>query len=366
MEMLRNLHPWATTAIWAVAALVLVTVACRVALTIAHRLTRGRPIPEVLVDCAAEPLRLLVTLLALQGVWQAAPGGLMWIGGIRHLTLVLIIGTASWLAARMVSAVTRIIILSHPADIADNLYARRIQTQARVLSRTLVLFIIIFGVAAALITFPSVRQIGTGLLASAGLAGLVVGFAAKPLLGNVLAGLQIALTQPIRLDDVVVVNGEFGRIEEITGSYVVSRLWDERRLIVPLQWFIENPFENWTRSTSEILGTAFLWVDYSMPLEPLRAELTRICENSPEWDRKVCNLQVVDTSERAMQLRLLVSAADAGRGWNLRCRVREQMIAFIERNYPQSLPRVRSETEKEREEKREEIKQKSESGDGKA
>lgn len=343
MEILQNLHPWALTAIWAAAALVVATVGCRVAFLAARRFTRARPIPYTMLAHAEEPLRLLVSVLALQAVWQTAPPGLAWIGAAGHLTLVLTIGAGTWLAARVVSAIGKGVILAHPADIADNLNARRIQTQARFLTRTAVLFIVIFGVAAALMTFSGMRQIGTGLLASAGLAGLVVGFAAKPLLGNVLAGLQIAVTQPIRLDDVVVINGEFGRIEEITGSYVAIRLWDERRLIVPLQWFIEHPFENWTRNTSEVLGTAFLWVDYAMPLEPMRAELTRICESSPEWDRKVCGLQVTEASEHAIQLRLLVSAADASLNWDLRCRVREQMVSYVACNYPQYLPRLRTE-----------------------
>lgn len=343
MEILQNLHPWAVTAIWAGLALVVVTLACSIAFRLARRITESRPVPHTVLDYAEEPMRLLLSVLALQAVWQAAPSDLRWMDGTRHLTLVLTIGAVAWMGARLVSAVGQIVILSNPSNIADNLHARGIQTQTRVLSRTIELFIIIFGIAAALMTFPSVRQIGTGLLASAGLIGLVVGFAAKPLLGNVLAGLQIALTQPIRLDDVVVINGEFGNIEEITGSYVVSRLWDERRLVVPLQWFIENPFENWTRATSKVLGTVFLWVDYAMPMEALREEMTRICENSPEWDRRVCGLQVTDTSERAIQVRLLVSAADASLCWDLRCRLREQMIAFVERSYPQYLPRVRTE-----------------------
>lgn len=345
METLHNLHPWAVTAIWAAVALGIVTVGCRIAFAIGHRLTHARPVPETLLDHAEEPARLLLSVLALQTVWQAAPSGLMWMAGMRHITLLVTIGAVTWMAVRLVSAVGQIVILSNPSNVADNLHARRIQTQTRVLTRTVVLFIIIFGVAAALITFPSVRQIGAGLLASAGLAGLVVGFAAKPLLGNVLAGLQIALTQPIRLDDVVVIQGEFGRIEEITGSYVVSRLWDERRLIVPLQWFIENPFENWTRATSQILGTVYLWVDYSMPMDVLRKELARICEDTPEWDRRVCGLHVTDAGERAVQVRLLVSAADASGAWNLRCKVREQIIAFIEQRYPQYLPRLRAEFE---------------------
>ena len=174
------------------------------------------------------------------------------------------------------------------------------------------------------------------------MAGLVAGIAARPVLGNLIAGLQIALSQPIRLDDVVVIQGEWGRIEEITGTYVSVRLWDQRRLIVPLQWFIENPFANWTRSSSQIIGTVFLYVDYRMPLAPLREELARIVEAAPEWDRRVQVLQVTDGTERAMQLRALVSSLDSGLNWDLRCRVREGLLDFIQQRYPQYLPRARA------------------------
>jgi hypothetical protein len=203
------------------------------------------------------------------------------------------------------------------------------------------LFVIVFGLAFGLMTFPGVRQIGAGLLASAGLAGLVVGFAAKPLLGNVLAGLQIAMTQPIRLDDIVIVEGEFGRIEEITGSYVVIAVWDERRMIVPLQWFIEHPFQNWTRTSAQILGPVFLWVDFGFPVEPLRKELARLCEGNPDWDRRVCNIQVTDSSDRAMQLRILVSSASASQNGDLRCFLRERLLDYIAREFPDSFPRLR-------------------------
>jgi small-conductance mechanosensitive channel len=339
-----NWHPWALTALWAIGALVAAAVACRVGFSLAHRFTRDKPLWNVAVDFAEEPVRLLVSALALQGILQAAPDGLPWMGGTRHFTLLLVIGSVTWLGMRLVAAATRMVALAYPSDAADNLNARRIQTQARVLGRTLALLLILFGLASALMTFPAVRQIGAGLLASAGLAGLVVGFAAKPLLGNILAGLQIALTQPIRIDDVVIVDGEFGRVEEITGSYVVTRIWDERRQIVPLQWFIENPFQNWTRSSAQLLGAVFLWVDYATPLEPLRSEFRRLCEADANWDRRVCGLQVTEASERAIQLRLLVSAVDSGALWDLRCAVREGMIRYIAENHPGCLPRLRTES----------------------
>jgi small-conductance mechanosensitive channel len=204
--------------------------------------------------------------------------------------------------------------------------------------------IILVGTGMALMTLPLLRQIGTSLLASAGVAGLIVGFAAKPVLGNLLAGLQLAISQPIRLDDVVIVENEWGQIEEITGTYVVVRIWDQRRLIVPLQWFIEHPFQNWTRSSSELLGAVNLWVDFRLPLEPLRAEAQRLCSILSEWDGRVCVVQVTETNERAMQVRILVSAPDAPRAFDLRCKMREGLLDFIQGRYADCLPRIRGET----------------------
>jgi small-conductance mechanosensitive channel len=158
---------------------------------------------------------------------------------------------------------------------------------------------------------------------------------------NLLAGLQIAMGQPLRIDDVLIVEGEWGRVEEITSTYVVLHLWDERRLIVPLQWFIDHPFQNWTRTSANLLGTVMLWVDYTLPLEPLRAEARRLCEASPHWDKRVCGVQVTDANERAMQLRILVSAASSGAAFDLRCEVREGLIRFIRQHHPQALPRLR-------------------------
>lgn len=336
-------HTSVQVGFWAIIALVAVAIAFRIGMTIARRLTRDHLIASTILEYIEEPARLLLSLIALQAVWEWAPDTLYLIHGIRHLTVVLLIAAASWLIIRGIASSKKIVAILHPINVADNLHARGIQTQVRVLSRTLMLFVGVFGLACALMTFPSVRQVGAGLLASAGLAGLVVGFAAKPLLGNVLAGLQIALTQPIRLDDVVVLQGEFGRIEEITGSYVVVAIWDQRRLVVPLQWFIENPFQNWTRSTSQILGTVFLWVDFGFPVEALRKELTALCEDRPEWDKRVCGIQVTDSSDRAMQLRVLVSSANASQNFDLRCFLRERLIEYIRREMPEFLPQLRTE-----------------------
>lgn len=243
-----------------------------------------------------------------------------------------------WLLVRAVAAGERAILRRHPMEVADNLAARRIQTQARVLSRVLMGAIIVLGASLILLTFPMVQKIGTALLASASLTGLVAGIAARPVFGNLIASLQIALTQPIRLDDVVIVEGEWGRIEEIGSSCVVVRIWDERRMVVPLTWFIGNPFQNWTRRSADLLGTAFLWLDYRAPIAAMRAELERICHGELLWDGRVRVPQVAEASERTIQVRLLVSARNSGAAFDLRCLVRE---------HPRALPRLRARLERE-------------------
>jgi small-conductance mechanosensitive channel len=306
------------------------------------RLIAHHPYPKAMLKRSVGPFRLLLPTLAVQAVLQAAPDDYEWLPAWQHIVLLLTIFSVTWLAVAAVMGVRDVMKLRFPIDAKDNLHARRVLTQTTVLLRTVSGLIIIFGLAGALMTFPGVRQIGASLLASAGLAGIVVGFAARPVLGNLIAGLQIAMAQPIRIDDVVIVEGEWGRIEEITGAYVIVKIWDERRLVVPLQWFIEHPFQNWTRNSAQIIGSVFLWVDYELPLEPLRQEMTRICESATEWDRRVAVLQVTDANERAMQLRIIVSSANASLNWDLRCRVREGLIAFIQREHPEALPRMRA------------------------
>jgi small-conductance mechanosensitive channel len=344
-QILERLEPWTTVGLWAAVALAAALLAFRFAYALALRATRARPGMQVFVKAAQAPAQLAIALLALELVRDAAPQALWGMAGVRHVIIIAAAGALTWLAVRLISAGEQAIVIAFPADLEDNLQARRVQTRARVMVRTLNAFAITIGVACVLITFPGVRQIGAGLLASAGVVGIVAGLAARPVLGNLLAGMQIAMTQPIRLDDVVIVQGQFCRVEEIGGSYVVLRAWDERRLIVPLQWFIENPFENWTLTGSQLLGTVMLWVDYRMPLEPLRAELKKICEAAPQWDRRVQKLEVVEAGDRAMQLRALVSAANASLLWDLRCRVRESLLALIQRDYPEYLPRTRAQSD---------------------
>jgi small-conductance mechanosensitive channel len=316
---------------------------------VVKRIARPHPHISVVLRYIDKPSLFVLVILVLEGVWAEAPDTLNYIEPLRDFTSIALIAALTWLSVRSAAAIGEAIVRAHPLDTVDNLQARRIHTQARVLARSVMILIVIVGTGGALMTFPNVRQVGASLLASAGVAGLVAGIAARPVLGNLIAGLQIALSQPIRLDDVVVIQGEWGRIEEITGTYVSIRLWDQRRLIVPLQWFIENPFTNWTRSSSQIIGTVFLFVDYRMPLAPLREELARIVESAPEWDRRVQVLQVTDGTERSMQLRALVSSLDSGLNWDLRCRVREGLLDFIQRHYPQYLPRTRAEVSAEME-----------------
>lgn len=336
--------PWINTIVQIMLALAFVFVIHRLSTEFLFRLTALLPYSHKVVEYSHQVGGLVLFLFFTQVILRNASDALPGISAMRHLSALVLISALTWLGVRCVNAVSDAIIEKHPADVADNLQARRIQTQTKVLARSVMVLIVLVGSGAALMTLPTLRQIGTSLLASAGVAGLVVGFAAKPVLGNLLAGIQIALAQPIRLEDVVIVQNEWGQVEEITGTYVAVRLWDQRRMIVPLQWFIENPFQNWTRTSSEILGTVLIWVDYRMPLSLLREEAERICRDASEWDGRLCLVQLVDASERAMQVRVLVSANNAGNAWDLRCKLREGLIAFIQHDYPDYLPRVRTAT----------------------
>jgi small-conductance mechanosensitive channel len=227
-------------------------------------------------------------------------------------------------------------------DKADNLKERKIRTQLQFIRRLAVSIIIVLTICAILLSFNNLRKIGTSLLAGVGVGGIIIGFAAQKSLGNFLAGFQIAFTQPLRIDDVLVVEGEWGRVEEITLSYVVLNIWDQRRLILPINYFVEKPFQNWTRNSADIMGTVFLYLDYTMPLDPLRAELTRLLESNPLWDRRVKVLQVTNASERTIEVRALMSAASSGNAFDLRCDIREGLITFIQQHYPECLPVTRA------------------------
>jgi small-conductance mechanosensitive channel len=291
------------------------------------------------------PLALLLPLIVVR-LWLPSiavvltDASILFASDLLYISAVIAV---AWMLIGVVRAFEDLLVERSDLNQDDNLDARRMLTQAKILKRIAVVVIAVLALAAILMNFEAFSEIGTGLLASAGVAGLVIGLAAQKALGNLLAGIQLAITQPIRIDDVVIVEGDFGWVEEITLTYVVVRVWDQRRLVVPISNFLEKPFQNWTRTTADLMGTVVLYVDYTVPVEALRSEHQRILNESEDWDGKAAAVQVTNADERAVEVRLLQSAASAGPLWELRCKVREKMIAFVQREYPDALPKVRAE-----------------------
>ncbi|MEX2473928.1 mechanosensitive ion channel family protein [Marinobacter sp.] len=314
----------------------------RLALAIFRHFSESRTVLRLFLDAAARALGIVFCLLALNGMLRAAPADLPLMTAVQHVTALLLVLALTWAAVRLTSAIGDVIVALNPVLEGQWIRARKVETQTRFLVRALNILIVIIGFGVALMTFESVQHMGASLLASAGVGGLILGFAARPVLSNLLAGMQIALTQPFRIDDVLHVQGEWCWVEEVTATYVVLRVWDLRRLVVPLQWFIENPFQNWSRKNSELLGAVFVWVDYTMPIEPLRQEFKRLLGNSELWDGKLATVQVTDSNDQAVQVRFLMSASDSSRNWDLRCAVREGLVTFIQENYSAQLPRLRA------------------------
>ncbi len=290
-----------------------------------------RPMRLMLPAIAVE---MIVPLLKLSGDQARVLG---------HALSLALIGGIGWLSMGAIAVAVDEILARYRVDAKDNLAARKIHTQLNLFKRALSIVVGVLTFSVMIMTFSWARDFGTSVLASAGIAGLVVGMAARSTLTNLIAGIQIALTEPIRIDDVVIVDGEWGWIEEILTTYVVVRVWDLRRLVVPISYFIEKPFQNWTRATADLLGYTYVYVDYTAPIEAIRDELRRILEASPRWDRRVWNLQVTNASEHTIELRALMSAADSGTAWDLRCEVREKLVEFIQKSYPQCLPKARGE-----------------------
>jgi small-conductance mechanosensitive channel len=260
---------------------------------------------------------------------------------LARLMAVAVIGLIGWAAIIALHIAADLYLRRFRLDIDDNLLARKHNTQVRVLARTVDVLLVMLTLSAALMTFPAVRQYGVSLFASAGVAGIVAGLAARPVLSNLMAGVQLAMTQPIRLYDAVIVENEYGTIEEITSTYVVVKLWDLRRMIVPLTYFIEKPFQNWTRESSSLVGNVMLYLDYSAPVDIIREKFNAIIKESKRWDGQVCVAQVTDVKEGTMELRLLMSARSSGQTFDLRCEVREKLIDFLQREHPEALPHSR-------------------------
>jgi small-conductance mechanosensitive channel len=310
---------------------------------VVRRLGRRDPVLASLTGRASYPFRALTVIVALLIGRPEEGASPETVERFRHTLVLLLIGVGAWLLARLALVVQDAALRHQDLSTPDNLRVRRLYTQVILLRRITVAVIAVTAVAAMLLTFASVRTIGASLLASAGVVGIVVGLAAQTTLSNVFAGLQLAFSDELRLDDVVVVEQEWGRIEELTLTYVVIRLWDERRLVLPTTYFTQTPFQNWTRHESRVIGSVLLYADYSLPVDPLRRELQRVLEESALWDRRDWVLQVVDTTPTTMVLRALMSSADAPSNWDLRCDVRERLLAFLAEHYPDQLPRIRAE-----------------------
>lgn len=341
---LPTLPGWVPGTAALLAALLLAWIGHRILYGLGRRLTArtGTGLDDSLIRHSRHPalaiLLILVALAFLPATGMATTG----LAAVKQVLAVVLTLAIGWLGIALTNLLTDYVADHYHLDVADNLLARRIHTQMRVVQRILATVIGIVVACLVLMSFPRARDIGLSLFASAGVAGLVIGMAARPALANLIAGVQIAFNGTIHLDDVVIVEGEWGRIEEIGASYVVVRIWDDRRLVVPLSQFIEKPFQNWTRRTADLLGTVMLYADYTVPVEAVRAKLKEIVAASPLWDGRVCGLQVTDATDRSVQLRALVSASDASKAWDLRCLVREELVKFLQSEHPDCLPRVRT------------------------
>lgn len=295
------------------------------------------------------PLLVTIILSALKlylGGQSKDWGG--WMAYLPSINTVLIISGFTWCFLVGMQIVKTMFLKQYDISQEDNLRARKVYTQINILVKIANFIIILFSIGLVLLSFESVRKVGVGFFASAGVAGIIIGFSAQKAIGTLIAGIQIAFTQPFRLEDAVVVEGEWGWIEEINLNYIVVRIWDLRRLVLPTTYFLETPFQNWTRTSGDLLGSVFLYTDYTIPFNELRKELDRILETTDLWDKKVKVLQVSDTKEHTVETRILVSAKNSPIAWDLRVYVREKMIEFIQKNYPECLPKTRVLMEKEK------------------
>ena len=305
--------------------------------------TTPSQIDDLLVPLLGSGFRIMVIVIAIILGLPMLRLPASYAGFVTKITSIILIVAVAVLLIRAVGMGQTVVLQRFDMAAVDNLRARKVYTQLHVIARVIYVLIGVLAVATILMLFQEVRHVGTSLLASAGLVGIVAGVAAQKTLANLIAGFQIALAQPMRQDDVVIVEGEWGRIEEITLTYVVVHIWDDRRMVLPLTYFIEKPFQNWTRTSANLMGSVLVWVDYSFPVEEGRAALKEIIETHPLWDKRFWNLQVSDATEHTMQLRVLATSADSSKSWDLRCAIREKFIAFIQCNHPASLPRLRAE-----------------------
>lgn len=325
---------------------ILVSLAAMVVAALGFRLLRflGRHSELVsdLVKHAHLPTQSLLAVISARVIIDHYAAG-DWVATAQHMLLLALIAAAAWLIAALMLVVEETAMERFRLDVSDNLDARRVHTQIGLVRRITLMVISVLALGAMLITFPQARAAGASVLASAGLVGILTALAAKSFFSNIIAGLQLAFGDALRLDDVVVVEGEWGRIEEITLSYVVVKIWDERRLILPTEYFTTRPFQNWTRTSASVLGTIEVDVDWTVPLDEMRAELERVVKGSELWDGRVCGLQVTEATGGYVRARALISAENSGKQWDLRCLVREALVTWVQREHPGSMPRMRAE-----------------------
>lgn len=335
---------WAISLIFFAVAILVARWLHTLAFRVVTRLVEGMDLFwRSLVSRTEGPTRLAAMSVALWVAAGVSPLSTRETFIVQQIFQLCVIALVAWLAHTALHIWVTVYLRRFKLDAEDNLLARKHVTQTRVLRRVAALIIILVALSVAMMSFESIRQYGVSLLASAGVAGIVLGLALQPVLKNLFAGIQLAVTQPIRIDDALLVEGEWGNVEEITSTYVVVKLWDWRRLILPLSYFMEHPFQNWTRESSALIGTVMIYLDYSVPIAVLRKKVEEITAASALWDRRVVNVQVTDFRESVMEVRILVSANNAGRTFDLRCEVREKIIAFLQETYPAALPRVRTE-----------------------
>lgn len=330
---------------WTIALVSIITTFIFIAVLhpLVRRLTRGRPTIQAALERTHRPAQVAaltvvvrITVPPLLGSWQQP---------VASVLNAAVVAALAWFIGAVLLRIEEFALQRFRVDVADNLEARRVHTQISILRRVTIVAISVIAVGAALVTFPEARAAGASLLASAGLAGVVAALAAQSTLGNLFAGLNLAFGDALRLDDVVVVEGEWGRVEEITLTYVVVRIWDQRRLILPSSYFTTTPFQNWTRTSADIIGTIELDVDWSVPVDELREVARRVVEGSDLWDRRAFGLQITEATGGLVRARVLVSAADSSALWDLRCLVRERLVTWLQQEHPTALPRTRTEVQ---------------------
>lgn len=344
---LQHWQNWMIAAATVIGAIIVGRIVHFIIFFLLKRIARNpnRVVGASLIQHGKKPAKWILPILAILVVLPTLPIPYAVKQPAEHVVGLALIASVAWIFILLTEVFADLIAARYRIDVSDNLAARRVRTQTQVLRRIVEFLIIVLTIGIMLLTIPNVKAIGTSVLASAGVAGLVIGMAMKPTLSNLAASIEVALTQPIRIEDAVIVEGDWGWIEEINITYVVVRTWDWRRLVLPISYFIEHPFQNWTKKTANLIGAVYLYVDYTVPVDELRKELDRLVKATDKWDGTVVGLQVTDAREHTIELRALADAKDAGTTFDLRCYIREGLIKFLQEHYPQTLPKTRAEVQ---------------------